>query len=389
MPITNSYVISSEYLPHFLLYLRISILLIISIIISGGWSVDIGLCVLTAACFSGIIQIDYKFGWEIMISAVNLAIVIPAVLGGILFLAALYLVACYIGFYLLVVKPPAFDTSKPNPLMGPDFPAMVKKLGQDLTVLKKLPSEEITVTTRDGLRLTGQFYSASSRVTVVCLHGYGSSGYGDFGSRALGYLRSGYNVLLVNHRHHAKSEGKYIGFGVLDRFDVPVWLNAVNELIPDGEIFISGVSMGGATAMQASCLALPKNVRGIIEDCGYTSVKEEFEFQLRRVIGFVPRLTLKIIGTMMKKIAGYGIDDINSIDAVRESKAPILFIHGDSDIFVPTEMVYRVYDACTTEKELYIVPDCAHAMAEFKGGEEYYKRVNDFILKHSEILGSE
>src|SRR5699024_3257176 len=112
----------------------------------------------------------------------------------------------------------------------------------------------------------GYFYRnpKETKVTIVCLHGYNSTGYGDFGSRALGYLQSGYNVLLANHRHHAKSEGKYIGFGVLDRKDVRLWLEAANARIPNGEIFISGVSMGGATAMQASCLPMPENVKGII-----------------------------------------------------------------------------------------------------------------------------
>ena len=185
--------------------------------------------------------------------------------------------------------------------------------------------------------------------------------------------------MLVNHRHHGGSDGKYIGFGVLDRHDVLCWLEAVNKLVPGGKIVISGVSMGGATAMQCSCLALPENVKGIIEDCGYTSVKEEFEFQCKRAVGFVPKLLLKGVDFFMKRFAKYGMDEINSVDAVRHSKVPILFIHGDEDIFVPTEMVYRCYDACTADKELYVVKGAAHAMAQFKGGDEYMIRVNKFI----------
>lgn len=323
-----------------------------------------------------------------MFASVNAAAIVGIVLGVVAALFGLYVLTCYIAYRLLIVKPPAFNTDKPNALMGEDFPALVQKTQQDITVLKKLPSETVEVYTKDGLKLKGVFYPAAekSAVTLVCLHGYNSNGYGDFGSRALRYIRNGYNVLLVNHRHHAESEGKYIGFGVLDRHDVLCWLDAVNRMIPDGEIFISGVSMGGATAMQCSCLALPDNVKGIIEDCGYTSVKEEFEFQCRRAVRFVPKFTLKGIDFFMRRLAGYGMNDISSADAVAHSKVPILFIHGDSDVFVPTEMAYRCYDACTADKDLYIVKGAAHAMAEFKGGEEYEKRVNDFVRRHSELL---
>ncbi len=323
-----------------------------------------------------------------MLSAIGVTGIILIVIGVLAFIVLAYLAACYIGFYLLIVRTPRFDLTKPNSLMGPDFPAMVRQLHADLKELGLLPSENITVVTDDGLHLYGNFYLCPkpSKITVVCLHGYNSNGYGDFGSRALGYLKMGYNVMIVNHRHSAKSEGKYTGFAVLDRFDVPLWLKAVNERIPDGEIFISGLSMGGALAMQVSCNDLGANVKGIIEDCGFTSVKEVFEFQCRRVVGFVPRLSLKIIDFFMRKIAGYGVDEVNSVDCVKESKYPILFIHGDTDYFVPTEMVFRVYEACTAEKELYLVKDCAHAMSEFKDPKEYFKRIDDFIRKHSDII---
>lgn len=323
-----------------------------------------------------------------MISAISLTGIILIVIGVLLFIVAAYLVACYIGYYLIIVKPPRFDVTKPNALIGPDFPAMVRQLHIDIKELKNYHSEPITVVTADGLKLYGYFYRnpKETKVTIVCLHGYNSTGYGDFGSRALGYLKLGYNVLIVNHRHSAKSEGKCTGFGVLDRYDVPLWLDAVNARIPDGEIFISGLSMGGALAMQVSCMDLPKNVKAIIEDCGFTSVKEVFEYQCRRVVHFVPHLTIKIIDFYMRKFAGYGADEVNSVDTVKHSKVPIFFIHGDTDYFVPTEMVFRVYDACTTEKELYLVKDCGHAMSEFKDPDEYFKRIDNFIRKYSDIL---
>ena len=172
----------------------------------------------------------------------------------VFFAVAAYALGCYLGFYFIIVKPPVVSADRPNPLMGEDFAAFVKKTQEDAVIMKKLRSEPVEVVTRDGLTLRGEFYRAAepSDITIVCLHGYNSNAYGDYATRGLSYLHSGYNVLLANHRHHGKSDGKYIGFGVLDRHDVLKWSEAAAKLVPGGKIFISGVSMGGATAMQCA-----------------------------------------------------------------------------------------------------------------------------------------
>ena len=53
---------------------------------------------------------------------------------------------------------------------------------------------------------------------------------------------------------------------------------------PNAEIALFGVSMGGATVMMTSGEDLPSNVKVIIEDCGYSTVMDEFTYQLKRFI---------------------------------------------------------------------------------------------------------
>jgi hypothetical protein len=57
----------------------------------------------------------------------------------------------------------------------------------------------------------------------------------------------------------------------------------------------------------------------------------------------------------------------------------MLFIHGDEDRFVPTEMAYRLYDAKPSKKELWIVPGTAHALSYKNHTEEYKERVGAFL----------
>jgi fermentation-respiration switch protein FrsA (DUF1100 family) len=57
----------------------------------------------------------------------------------------------------------------------------------------------------------------------------------------------------------------------------------------------------------------------------------------------------------------------------------MLFIHGDKDTFVPTEMVYRLYDAKPEPKMLWVVPGVGHALSYKTHQAEYTKKVHDFL----------
>ncbi len=320
-----------------------------------------------------------------MLSTISLAgTVMLSVLGGILGLLLIWVLACIIGIIILGVKPVTISTTKPSPLMGDDFLDYIAVTRPSRINLAKLPYDKIDVVTDDGLTLRGKLYKSDSPsdITVICLHGYNSSGIGDFSAHTFDYLAMGYNVLHVSHRHHGESDGKVVGFATLDRFDVLKWVDAINARFPEGKIFITGISMGGATAMQCSCLALPSNVKGIIADCGYSNLKDEYEFMAKKYLGFVPRLTRRLMNVLMRIIVGYGMEDSDSVEAVAHAKCPILFITGDKDAFVPSEMTIRAYNACSAEKELLVVPGAGHAQAHYKDTEKYNSTVKAFIDKY-------
>ena len=81
--------------------------------------------------------------------------------------AGLYALGCYIGFYLIIVRPPLVSADKPNPLMGDDFVGFVKKTREDAFIMKKLPREPVEVVTRDGLTLRGEFYRAAEPFGII------------------------------------------------------------------------------------------------------------------------------------------------------------------------------------------------------------------------------
>ena len=81
---------------------------------------------------------------------------------------------------------------------------------------------------------------------------------------------------------------------------------------------------------------------------------------------------------MCKKRIQIGTKDYSCTEALKESKVPVIFVHGTDDKFVPVEMTYENYKACTAQKRLLIVPGAEHRMSYLVNKEEYIKAVKEF-----------
>lgn len=249
--------------------------------------------------------------------------------------------------------------------------------------LEGMPYINVYIKSFDGLRLYGALLENYSDKIVICVHGFTGSGKKDFASLAQAYYKNGYNVLLVDNRAHGQSEGKYVGFGVLDRLDLRNWVKyVINRFGSNVQVFLHGISMGAATVLMASSI-MPKNVRGIIADCGFTSVYEIFEYVLKRDY-HLPKFPIIYLTNIMSKIrAGYGYKDVNTTAEIARSDIPILFIHGENDEFVPLWMTMKNYSHCKAYKELFIVRESEHAESHYIDKKGYEKRILTFIEKIS------
>ena len=137
--------------------------------------------------------------------------------------------------------------------------------------------------------------------------------------------------------------------------------------------------MGGATVMMTAGEALPSNVKAIIEDCGYTSVYEMFKNQLDYRFG-LPEFPFLATADIMTGIrAGYHFKEASAVKQLEKATVPMMFIHGSNDTYVPTKMVYQVYEACPTEKELLVIEGAAHAASADVDPQLYWDSVAAFL----------
>lgn len=306
----------------------------------------------------------------------------PIIIG----LVALALVAGEYGiaryFYKRTMIRSNAKREKTQEMSGTDWDLYIPHIRECKAKLAEMPQEDLYITSEDGLKLHATYFPCeNSEKIVICFHGYTSEGLNDYSTLALFYKKHGYHLLLVDERAHGKSEGKYIGFGCLDRHDALLWIKkAIAMLGENCKIVLHGDSMGGATVLMTTGLDLPSQVKAAVSDCAFTSAWDVFSSVLKNMYHLPAFPLMHICSKMVEKRAGYRLDECNAKDEVAKAKIPILFMHGDVDSFVPCSMVYELHDACKTEKKLVIIEGAGHVESCYKNPELYEGSIEEFIL---------
>lgn len=242
--------------------------------------------------------------------------------------------------------------------------------------------EAINITAHDGESLCGHWqHSKSGKRVILAMHGWRSSWAHDFAMVADFFDRNDCHVLYAEQRGQGKSGGAYMGFGMTERHDCLDWLNWINqqgyEHLP---VYLCGISMGASTVLMATGLNLPKNVRGIIADCGFTSASAIWEHVAKRALHLpYGRIRAKLADRLCHKRIQMGASGYTCADALAGNKIPVLFIHGTADRFVPIEMTYENYQACASPKRLFVVPGAGHGMSYPVDPEGYQQAILEFL----------
>lgn len=235
----------------------------------------------------------------------------------------------------------------------------------------------------DGLRLHAYIVNQneSSNKWAIIVHGYGGSGK-LMSAKAKYFYEMGYNVLIPDLRGHGKSEGEYIGMGWKDRLDIINWINFIIKANQNAEIVLHGTSMGAATVLMSSGEDLPSNVKAIIADCAYTSIWDAFNYELETYLNLPSSYILNVTNIVTQLKAGYSLREGSTLDAVKKSTVPILYIHGDSDKFVPYSMMNELYNATNSPKEKLTVEGAEHANSDLVAPFLYWLTIEDFVEQY-------
>ncbi|MBQ6946783.1 MAG: alpha/beta fold hydrolase [Clostridia bacterium] len=296
------------------------------------------------------------------------------IIAGILLLFLLILLG--IALYIFLTS---FTRGKaPVPHDSPARPQMVAAYTAGKQWFLEQPYETVSITAPDGLRLCGYYLSAHSDNTLILMHGYHAEALYECSPMVEYYHNLGYNLLIPHQRAHGESEGKYLSFGILERYDVAAWAEYLVQAHHPKNIFLSGVSMGGATVLFASLIPLPDCVRGIIADCPFGDPAAQFCYSLRQKTPLPPTLFLYLCNTVSHLLAGFRFTDV-AVSDLCAAALPLLILHGTNDPTVPDEMSKTIADHYGGPVRRVLFEGCAHAYASVQDPEKYRNAVAAFL----------
>lgn len=183
--------------------------------------------------------------------------------------------------------------------------------------------------------------------TLLYLHGTrGSLGRNLY--RIARWRDLGFSVLAIDYRGFGRSDGELPSEAEVYADAQAAW-KYLRTREPDPQRrFLYGHSLGGAVAIEVA--SRNADVAGLIVESSFTSMSD---MAARSKYGFLP----------VDLVLTQHFDSLAKISSV---SAPVLFIHGTGDRYVPPEMSERLYQAAREPKRLLLVEDAGHNDASMR-----------------------
>ena len=300
-----------------------------------------------------------------------------------LLLATLSLNSCFVGKYMCnyALKPEPKSIERARELNAERYPGLQEWYDE----LHEAGVFKDTSFVSRGNKMHAVYAPAAdpqnAKGTAIVIHGW-TDNHLSFMCLARMYRDSlNYNVFVPDLFYHGLSEGTHTQMGWFDRLDVENMIPMAHDIFPGDFMVLHGVSMGAATTMMVSGDTTPDYVRAFVEDCGYSSVWNQFANNLKTDFHLPAFPVLHSASYVCSKRYGWDFKQASSVDQLKKNTKPMLFIHGENDDFVPTPHVYDNYEATGGYKELWIAPGSAHARSYRDHPAEYTARVRAFLNK--------
>ncbi len=243
---------------------------------------------------------------------------------------------------------------------------------------KTLEYENIYVQSYDNLKLRARYYNYNSDKTIIFIHGYKATPENNFSILIKFFKENGFNLLLVDQRSHGLSEGKYITFSSNEHKDVIKWVDKINQDYNPKSIILCGASMGASTVAGSCKLGLPKNVKALILDCGFTSGYEMVKHQLKYNLGALGLFAYPCMRVMGKLIGKFNLKANDVRDALSNNEIPLIWIHGKKDKMVPFEMGKQNVEA-NKGKKIFIETNVGHCLSIYEKKRKIEENIKNYI----------
>ena len=299
-------------------------------------------------------------------------------------LKLIFLVLIISGLLFLHFYVPRFITEIKNPIIEIARGSYLKTRSPNFENTQ-LNGKYIDFKSFDNITLSSYLtYSnlASSKGTIILLHGIRSNKE-CFIELSEKLSKLGYNSVALDSRAHGNSKGKYCTFGVNEKKDISELISvlAKEEKITEN-IGVWGQSLGGAIGLQA--IGNDERIKfGIIEST-FSDFKTITNDYFNYHIGFNIRPLTNYLVYRAGKIADFDPENASPIKYCEKINQPILIVHGNHDKRIKIDYGKKNFEKIPSkEKEFIEVKNANHLNVWKVGGDDYFKRIMEFIEKHT------
>lgn len=306
----------------------------------------------------------------------------------------------YVGFKTAICRGHELDINDREALKGTAWDQYYDEIQEGIVWISQQEAEDIYIQSEDGLKLHARLMDQSgAKGTVLMFHGYRTHPEVDFSASSHVYYECGNRIVHIDQRAAGESEGKYIGFGVLESWDCCLWAQYIaNRFGTDQKIILAGLSMGASTVLMATAhhedrrvrincspeepmevsMTLPKNVTGIVADSAFSSPYDIIKKRIRTTYHCNGRLLTIAIGIWSRMLAHYSLKELSVPDVMKHNTIPVLLVHGTEDSNVPVEMTVKIAENCQAPKQVLLVKGAEHGTGYLVDNEAYKKALQEF-----------
>ena len=217
-------------------------------------------------------------------------------------------------------------------------------------------AELVTLSILNGNRISAHYLKhEKSRYTILISHG-NAEDLGSMGPFLHAVREHGFSVLCYDYPGYGLSYGVPTEHGSYHA-SIAAYSYLTEQLgIHSSTIIVYGYSLGAAMALN---LAVSRPVAAVILQGGFVSA-----FRVVTRFSVIP------------------FDKFNNLTKIAMLSVPLLVIHGTNDLTVPFWHGKKIYDSYAGRKELYIVNGAGHNDLIGLAGEEYWARIETFIVNN-------
>ncbi len=244
-----------------------------------------------------------------------------------------------------------------------------------------LQADSISFITSDGLKLKALLLKSAfkeSKGTIVFVHGIRS--FKElYLSACKTWVDRGYDCVTIDLRAHGQSEGKYCTFGYKEKYDISALVDIIyNDPGLSHQIGIWGQSLGAAIAMQS--MSIDKRIKvGIIEST-FSDFRSVVYDYASKTLGFRSPLLFDYLIWCAEKVGEFKADEIVPSESAKSITQPILMVHGQLDKRINIKYGLKNFkNLSSLNKEFITIPQGNHLNIWQVGGNEYLKKVMEFI----------